>query len=152
LRSVGLCHNRTTSNQEGQILPYKRKKTTRHLQEDNYKLSHWKTSDLKRVMHGKPLKATIKKEPPVCGWLSIGIPVVGFLVNWLLLDARSNSGGDSWGFTGFFLFVGITLLASFGGGMCVLGAFAKNEKHRILPVLGILLSLGPVFWLFAKLK
>ena len=97
-------------------------------------------------------KVPAKKEPPVCGWLSIGIPVIGFLVNWLLLDARSNSGGDSWGFTGFFLFVGITLLASFGGAMCVLGAFAKNEKHRILPVLGILLSLGPVFWLLAKLK
>jgi len=92
------------------------------------------------------------KKAPVYGLLSIGIPVVGFLLCLLAIEVMASRGRDGWGFGRFFVFLGIMLLASLSGGVCVLLAFGRNEKYWILPVLGIILSLGPLLWLFSRMK
>ncbi len=96
-------------------------------------------------------KPTSEKNTPVYGMLSIGIPVAGFLLGLLAIEVMASRGRDGWGFGRFFVFLGIMLLASLSGSVCALLAFGRNEKYWILPILGIVLSFGPILWFF-KLK
>jgi hypothetical protein len=94
-------------------------------------------------------KPDSEERPPTYGALSIAFPVGGFLLSYAAAKMQIT---DSWGFGALLIFLGIMPMAFLAGFVCALQAFARKEICRILPVLGMILNLGPVVWFLSKLK
>ena len=89
----------------------------------------------------------IEKKTPFYGALSIVLPIGGFL---LCCIAGMFGLLRGWAVLAVpFLIMPFAFLC---GLLCVLLAFARNETWRILPILGIVVNVGPVIWFLIKMK
>jgi hypothetical protein len=79
---------------------------------------------------------------PVCGILSIAAPVMGFAL--AIVSVRAIRASDILGVGAFFCIVAIMPIAFLVGAILGIVALRRHVRYRALPVVGLVLSLGPL--------
>jgi hypothetical protein len=88
-------------------------------------------------------------EPPASGrkfgCISVAAPFVGFAV--VIAFALLNQPRDTEGWAAVAAAVIVAPAVILGGTIAAVISFRRKERPLILPVLGLLLNLGPILWL-----